>query len=307
MQPLNRRAFISNSSMAMAAIAFAHKPEIFKKYRPLLSFTTLGCPDWTFETILNFADENGYDGIELRGILRQLDLTKCPEFSSKENIKASRKIIQGKKVKIIDLGSSASLHYSDPAERKKNLDEAKSFIQLAEQLSCPNIRLFPKDFPKDQERNETIDLIVKGLRELGDYAGKAGVTVLLITYGSVVDSSDTIEQIMRAVGHANVGLGWDVASMYFATKEKPADVYAKLKKYIRIIHVKDLKLVNGETQSALMGKGDTPIFETIDVMAKDGFKGYYSFEWEKYWHPEILEPEIALTDYARAMKEHFKM
>ena len=97
MQPLNRREFISNSSMAMAAIAFSHKPDIFKKYRPLLSFTTLGCPDWTFETILNFADENGYDGIELRGILRQLDLTKCPEFSSKENIKASRKIIQGKK------------------------------------------------------------------------------------------------------------------------------------------------------------------------------------------------------------------
>jgi len=64
--------------------------------------------------------------------------------------------------------------------------------------------------------------------------------------------------------------------------------------------------VNGETQCALMGKGDTPIFETIDVMAKDGFKGYYSFEWEKLWHPEIDEPEIALADYPKVMKKHFK-
>jgi len=300
-----RRDFLKTTTLA--SLSFAISSFDYRKYRPLLSFTTLGCPDWSFETILNFADENGYDGIELRGILRQLDLTKCPEFNSKENIIASRKLVERKKVKIIDLGSSAYLHYADPTERKKNLDEAKSFIQLAEQLGCPNIRLFPKDFPKEQERNETLDLIVKGLRELGDYAANTGVTVLLITYGSVVDSTDTIEKIMQAVGHPNVGIGWDVANMYFATKEWPPDVYARLKKYIRIIHVKDLKLVDGTPQSALMGKGDTPIFETIDAMAKDGFKGYFSFEWEKYWHPEILEPEVVLADYAKVMKEHFKM
>ncbi|MEP7110878.1 MAG: sugar phosphate isomerase/epimerase family protein [Ferruginibacter sp.] len=300
-----RRDFLKITSLAGLSLATASFD--IKKYRPLLSFTTLGCPDWNFETILNFADEHGYDGIELRGILRQLDLTKCPEFNSKENILATRKIIERKKVKIIDLGSSAVLHHADPVARKKNLDEAKSFIQLAAQLSCPNIRLFPKDFPKEQERNETIDLIVKGLRELGDFAANSGVTVLLITYGSVVDSTDTIEKIMQAVGHSNVGIGWDVANMWFATKERPAQVYERLKKYIRIIHVKDLKLVNGNTEGALMGKGDTPIFETIDAMAKDGFKGYYSFEWEKYWHPEILEPEVVLADYAKVMKQHFKM
>jgi sugar phosphate isomerase/epimerase len=300
-----RRDFLKTSTLAGLSLATA--PYESKKYRPLLSFTTLGCPDWSFETILNFADEHGYDGIELRGILRQLDLTKCPEFSSKENILASRKLVEGKKVKIIDLGASAVLHHPEGAERKKNLEEAKNFIQLAEQLGCPNIRLFPKDFPKEQERNETLDLIVKGLRELGDYAHNAGVTVLLITYGGVVDSTDTIEKIMQAAGHPNIGIGWDVANMWFATKEKPAEVYARLKKYIRIVHVKDLKLVDGKTQGALMGKGDTPIFETIDAMAKDRFKGYYSFEWEKYWHPEILEPEVALADYAKVMKRHFKM
>ena len=30
----------------------------------------------------------------------------------------------------------------------KNLDEAKSFIQLAEQLSCPNIQVVPQRFSK---------------------------------------------------------------------------------------------------------------------------------------------------------------
>src|SRR5688500_4522423 len=92
-----RRDFLKTTTLASLALATTSFD--FKKYRPLLSFSTLGCPDWTFETILNFADEHGYDGIELRGILRQLDLTKCPEFNSKENILATSKLIKKKKVK----------------------------------------------------------------------------------------------------------------------------------------------------------------------------------------------------------------
>jgi len=31
---------------------------------------------------------------------------------------------------------------------------------------------------------------------------------------------------------------------------------------------------------------------------KIGYKGFYSFEWEKRWHPEIEEPEVAFAQYA---------
>ena len=189
----------------------------FTKYTPLLSFSTLGCPDWTFETILDFAAKNDYDGIELRGIQRQLDLPKCPEFSSKENILATRKRIEEKKLKIVDLGSSAGMHYREGEERRKNLDEAKSFIQLAQQLTCPYIRVFPNDFPKEQERIETIDLIVKGLLELGNYAKDRGVIVLMETHGDLVQSTE-IEKIMRSASHPNVGLVWDVVNMWAVKK-----------------------------------------------------------------------------------------
>ena len=41
-------------------------------------------------------------------------------------------------------------------------------------------------------------------------------------------------------------------------------------------------------------------------LAEGGYKGYYSFEWEKLWHPEIAEPEVALAHYPTAMKTHFR-
>ena len=303
MNYFKRRDFIKTSTLA--GLAFTMPSFSFKKYAPLLSFSTLGCPDWPFETILNFAVNNGYGGIEIRGIQRELDLLKCAEFSSKENIASTRKLIEDKKIKIVGLGSSAAMHHANGAEREKNLDEAKRFIQLAQQLNSPYIRVFPNNFPKDQERNKTIDLIITALQELGDYAKNTGVTILMETHGDLVQSKD-IERVLNSVNRPNVGLVWDVVNMWSVTKEPPARVYARLKKYIRHTHIKDLAFVNDKQQYVLLGKGNTPVFEAIDILAKDDYRGYFSFEWEKLWHPEIAEPEIAIADYAKVMKEYFK-
>jgi hypothetical protein len=54
-----------------------------------------------------------------------------------------------------------------------------------------------------------------------------------------------------------------------------------------------------------LGEGNLPIFTAIDALYHGGYKGYYSFEWEKLWHPEIAEPELALADYPTKMKAHF--
>ena len=46
-------------------------------------------------------------------------------------------------------------------------------------------------------------------------------------------------------------------------------------------------------------------FKAIDLLYRNQYPGYYSFEWEKLWHPEILDPQIALADYPVAMRKHF--
>ncbi|HEV2830904.1 MAG TPA: sugar phosphate isomerase/epimerase family protein [Hanamia sp.] len=303
MTQLKRREFIKTSTLA--GLAFTMPLFSFEKYTPLLSFSTLGCPDWSFETILNFAVNNGYDGIEIRGIQRELNLLKCNEFSSEENIAFTRKLVEDKKIKIVGLGSSAAMHHADPAERKKSLDDAKNFIHLAQQLNCPYVRVFPNNFPKGQDRNKTMDLIITALQELGDFAKNTGVTVLMETHGDLVQSEE-IAKLMNAVNRSNVGLVWDVVNMWSVSKESPTQVYARLKKYIRHTHIKDLVFANGKQEYVLLGKGTTPVFEAINLLAKDKYKGYLSFEWEKLWHPEIAEPEIAIANYAKVMKEHFK-
>jgi hypothetical protein len=47
-----------------------------------------------------------------------------------------------------------------------------------------------------------------------------------------------------------------------------------------------------------------PIKTQVSVLAKAGYTGYYCLEWEKKWHPEIEEPEVAFPHYARTIGEY---
>lgn len=305
MQQFSRRNFIKTGSGLLGVIALTGMSLDKKQKKPLLSFSTLGCPKWTWNEIINSANQYGYDGIEIRGILGEMNLPKCPEFNSRENISTSRRHAEEKNIKIVNLGSSANLHEMDNTAWQKNLDEAKKFIELAHELNCPYVRVFPNKLPKDQNKDATIALIGERLLSLGDHAKGSNVTVLLETHGDVSEVP-VVQRIMGPATHPNTGLIWDVFNMWSVTKEPPAKVYPELKKYIKHTHLKDGKFIDGKWKYVHFGQGECPVFEAIDLLRKGGYKGYYSFEWEKVWHPEIEEPEIVIPDYASVMKQHFK-
>ena len=298
----SRKQFLQTSALLAGATLVGNKFDS-KKNKQLISFSTLGCPDWSFQQIVDFAVKNKYNGLELRGIRREMDLTKCPQFNN-ANIEATLRLMKQNKLRFVDLGSSCTLHFAEGADREKNITEGKAFIDLAQQINCPNVRVFPNLLPKDRDKDEVMDFIVKGLLELGNHAKASGVKVLMETHGDLVWTHD-IEKIMKDASHPNVGLVWDMTNMWTITKEPPGEAYRLLKKYIHHTHIKDAKLVDGKVQYVRLGQGEVPLAEALTALSKGGYKGYYSFEWEKLWHPELEEPETALADYPVAIKKYF--
>ena len=59
----------------------------------------------------------------------------------------------------------------------------------------------------------------------------------------------------------------------------------------------------GGWQLVPLGEGEVPVREIIGLLAAGGYGGYFSVEWEKYWHPEIEEPEIALPQHLKVLEE----
>lgn len=297
MQTKSRRLFLQEATLVGAGALLGLSSTGIKQ-PPKLSFSTLACPDWSLEEIINFASIHKYKGIELRGVKRELDLTKVPELdgNKKAGIVSRMKELE---LKIVNLGSSATLHFSPGAERDKNILQGKQFIDLAQELDCPYVRVYPNNFLKEREKSATIELIADGLRVLGEYSKSTNVKVLIETHGDLVWTSD-IESLMRMVNHPNVGIVWDFCNMWTITKERVKEMYPRLKPYIYHTHIKDATLVDSKPNYVFLGKGEVPIFEVIDTLQKDNYKGFYSFEWEKLWHPELPDPQLALADYVKA-------
>lgn len=304
MQKYSRKNFLRQGSLLVGG-AIALSSFSSKKYRPKLAFSTLGCPDWDMERITSFAKQHGYSGIEVRGIKRQMDLVKSPVFESAESRKRTMELMKRNGLQFVGLGSSSTLHFKASAERSKQLDEGKRFIDLAQQINCPYVRVFPNNFPKDQSTEETFDLITKGLLELGEHAKGSSVTVLMETHGDLVKSEDLL-RLMKSAEHKHVGLVWDPTNMWTITNEDPDEMYRNIKPYIRHIHVKDCTKGTEKMNYTFLTKGEVPIMKAVDLLAKDNYKGFFSFEWEKLWHPELPEPELALADFPKVMNQHFR-
>ena len=71
MRVITRREFLRQSAAVLTALSFPHGVRSLP-----LGFSTLGCPQWTWPQILDFAAGHGYAAVELRGIQTNMDLTK---------------------------------------------------------------------------------------------------------------------------------------------------------------------------------------------------------------------------------------
>ena len=52
----------------------------------------------------------------------------------------------------------------------------------------------------------------------------------------------------------------------------------------------------------LAGHGRVSFAETLAAISELNYDSFVCFEWEKYWRPEIEEPEVALPDFANAIR-----
>jgi len=269
-----------------------------------LGFSTLGCPTWPWPRILDFAAEHQFAAVELRGIQTNMDLTKVPEFAP-DRLGEVRSQVAAHGLSVSCLGASAQMHDMDPAKHAAQLDEARRFIDLAQALGAPYVRVFGNEYVAGVPRDQMLAHIAGALHGLGDHANGKGVTVLIESHGAFTDSPALLE-ILQKADSPNVALLWDAHHTFVSGKEQPEDTVRQLGRFIRHTHLKDSVPAGNDRRYVLTGTGEVPVKRQIAALAKIGYRGFYSFEWEKRWHPEIEEPERAIAHYATVASEYLR-
>lgn len=269
-----------------------------------IGFSTLGCPGWDWRQILDFAAAHGYVSIELRGLQTTMDIPEHPVFAPARLHQPKRELAE-RGLTVSCLGSSAHLHEMDPAKHAAQLDEAPRFTGLAQAPGAPYVRVFGNNYVDGVSREAMRAKIASGLRELGAYALERGVTVLVESHGDFTDSPAPLEILERADSPA-AGLLWDAHHTFAYGGEAPEDTARQLGRWIRHTHLKDSIPAGADRRYVLTGRGEVPIRAQIEALARSGYRGYYSFEWEKRWHPEIEEPEVAIAQFATVVSERLR-
>jgi sugar phosphate isomerase/epimerase len=299
-----RRTFIQTVSFAAASAAFGQQPPTAARLP--IAYSTLACPAWDFTKVLDFATQNGFAAVELRGLQGSMDLPSHPLFAP-DRIKDTLQQIKSHDLKIACVSSSTEVGEPGADKRTKGIVDARRFIDLASQLNAPYIRVFGKS--SDSAKPVTPDAELKkrvsdGLHELGEYAGTKNVTVLIESHDDFTAAA-TLKEVLTSADSKHVGLLWDAFHTYCTSNEGPEVTLKALLPWIHHTHLKDAVGEGPDRKYVLTGRGNIPVRKQVELLRAAGYEGFYCFEWEKVWHPELEDPEIAVADYARVVRGYF--
>ncbi len=261
------------------------------------SFTTLACPDWEWEKILDTANELGFQGIEIRGVMRKMNASEIPQFQP-EAYEITKAQLREKNLTICCFDTSCSFH--DIGNKEKALAEGRYTIDLAKEFNCPFIRVFGNEIAKDQDEAQMLAQIADGINTLAEYAKGKGVIVLVETHGTF-SCAENILKLSNKLVSEQVGFLWDIANGMVDFNEPILTTLDQIITKIHHVHVKNIRNKN-HWEHCLTSQGELPLYEAVQVLKKKNYQGWLSFEWEKMWIPTLEEPEIALKDFIETVR-----
>lgn len=260
-----------------------------------LSFSTLGCPNWTWNEILAIAKDLGMSGVEVRGLGDEMYAPNLKIFTP-ENLEDTMNKLSQMNLEIPILTSGA--YFADKARADEAFGEACAYVDLAEKASIPYIRVMAEPTPEPQ--NGDLTLAAKFYGQLCDYAKDTNVTPLIETNGQLA-SIAAMQNFLSAAGRDNMGVLWDIHHTVRFYNETPGRTVSALGRYIKHVHIKDSYIENGKISYRMMGYGDIPALDALRELKDICYSGFISFEWVKRWNPELEEAGIAFAYFCSYM------
>lgn len=255
---------------------------------PRVTFSTLACPHWSWETVIANAQAMGYDGIEWRsGAAGHINPSASREF--RQDLR--------ERVRDANLFSLAVTGYTrftsdNPSERADNVEELKRTLDLAADLDAGFVRVFVGECAPRQTIQDMYPRIIESLQQCIPHAQSAGVGMAIEHHDDFVHTA-SIVPILAQLNVPSIGALWDVANAY-STGESAEQAAQDLRNRVLYVHVKDGVGHGADWRLTNVGQGDVYLRRAMELLRAQNYDGSFSVEWEYAWHPELEPPERAL-------------
>ena len=269
MTEMNRREFLSRSTMAGAAAVAGSAAELHGREASVLApaafrfglVTYLWGQDWDLETLVRNCEKTGYWGVELRtqhkhGVDDHLD---------KKQREAVKKRFADTKVELVGLGCNWAFHDKDPARLKANIEGAKRYVKLCHDVGGGGVKVKPNDLPRGVPFEKTVEQIGGSLNEVGKFAADYKCEIRVEVHGRCSELP-TMKAIFDHVTEPNVGVCWNCNATDLKGKGLEHNFNLVKARFGRTAHVRELD-----------DKG-YPYRQLMNLFRKAGWKGWVLLE-----------------------------
>src|SRR5471032_2404907 len=139
-----------------------------------VSFSTLGCPEWSLEQIAKNAKAMGYDGVELR---THNDGNHFSPDATTDAARDTAKLFRDHGVPVFSVMGYARFAFTDPAEVVKNQELSRKLIKIAEAMGARYIRAFCGKVPEGSTVDAMTKVISDAVKPLAREAAEKNLTI----------------------------------------------------------------------------------------------------------------------------------
>ncbi len=220
----------------------------------------------TMEEFIDYCYDLGLDGTELTSYF----------FSSEDDA-----YLLGLRNKCFHLGLPISgtaigndFINPDAAERKKEVESVKYWVDKAAILGAPSIRVFGGGhIPEGHSVQEAYDWVIPNMKECVEYAASKGIVLAIENHGGFPTTSEQVIKIVQEIDSPWFGVNLDTGNF-------DSDWYRQIAELIPYAVVVQLKVAMRSTVPE--GRRMTADAERIVKMLKnEGYGRYLALEYEE--------------------------
>jgi L-ribulose-5-phosphate 3-epimerase len=208
MPDLNRRTFLRNSALGGVSLAFA--PSLLALAKDDPNRFQIGIQEYTFHRWLG----KKLSHLDYPGFVKEkLGITHVEYWNRPFQGKHTDKTYMGELVKrttgegiknvLILVDIKDQLDAKDAAQRKRSVDEHKTWIDCAAQLGCDAIRV---NCRSGGDKQENLKQAAEGVGALCDYAKDTSVKVVIEPHGGNSQDPDWLLAAMKELDRPNAGI-----------------------------------------------------------------------------------------------------
>ncbi len=241
------------------------------------------------------AKEMGFDYFEVAELL-------VPE--GKDKLEYAKEFAAGCKEIGIEIGNysiGADFINNEAGSVEAEIERLKKEIDVAEALGATGVRhdstggIGEKTFVEGRGFLNVLPYIVKGYREVTEYAQTKGIRTMIENHGMFCQDSYRVEQIICGVNHLNFGALVDIGN-FLCADEDPVVAVGRMAPFAFHAHAKDFIVKSGMEadpgegffqsrggnylRGTIVGHGNVPVAQCVRVLKNAGYDATFSIEFE---------------------------